>query len=121
MEKIREIVPYTPMHELLQRVLDDTGYEMYMSAMPGGIQRKANIDMLMERAKAFESTSYKGLFHFVRYMEQLQKYEVDYGEANVEEEQADTVRLMTIHKSKGLEFPVVFVAGMGKRFNMQDY
>ena len=120
MEKIREIVPYTPMHELLQRVLDDTGYEMYMSAMPGGIQRKANIDMLMERAKAFESTSYKGLFHFVRYMEQLQKYEVDYGEANVEEEQADTVRLMTIHKSKGLEFPVVFVAGMGKRFNMQD-
>ena len=120
MEKIREIVPYTPMHELLQRVLDDTGYAMYMSAMPGGIQRKANIDMLMERAKAFESTSYKGLFHFVRYMEQLQKYEVDYGEANVEEEQADTVRLMTIHKSKGLEFPVVFVAGMGKRFNMQD-
>ena len=93
---------------------------MYMSAMPGGIQRKANIDMLMEKAKAFESTSYKGLFHFVRYMEQLQKYEVDYGEANVEEEQADTVRLMTIHKSKGLEFPVVFVAGMGKRFNMQD-
>ena len=120
MEKIREIVPYTPMHGLLQRVLDDTGYAMYMSAMPGGIQRKANIDMLMERAKAFESTSYKGLFHFVRYMEQLQKYEVDYGEANVEEEQADTVRLMTIHKSKGLEFPVVFVAGMGKRFNMQD-
>ena len=120
MEKIREIVPYTPMHELLQRVLDDTGYAMYMSAMPGGIQRKANIDMLMERAKAIESTSYKGLFHFVRYMEQLQKYEVDYGEANVEEEQADTVRLMTIHKSKGLEFPVVFVAGMGKRFNMQD-
>ena len=120
MEKIREIVPYTPMHELLQRVLDDTGYAMYMSAMPGGIQRKANIDMLMEKAKAFESTSYKGLFHFVRYMEQLQKYEVDYGEANVEEEQADTVRLMTIHKSKGLEFPVVFVAGMGKRFNMQD-
>ena len=73
MERIREIVPYTPMHELLQRVLDDTGYAMYMSAMPGGIQRKANIDMLMERAKAFESTSYKGLFHFVRYMEQLQE------------------------------------------------
>lgn len=120
MENIRKIVPYTPMHELLQRVLDDTGYEMYMSAMPGGIQRKANIDMLIEKARTFESTSYKGLFHFVRYMEQLQKYEVDYGEANVEEEQANTVRLMTIHKSKGLEFPVVFVAGMGKRFNMQD-
>lgn len=119
-ENIRKIVPYTPMQELLQRILNDTGYAVYMSAMPGGIQRKANLDMLIEKAKAFESTSYKGLFHFVRYMEQLQKYEVDYGEANVEEEQADTVRLMTIHKSKGLEFPVVFVAGMGKRFNMQD-
>ena len=76
--------------------------------------------MLIEKARAFESASYKGLFHFVRYMEQLKKYNVDYGEASIEDEQSDTVRIMTIHKSKGLEFPVVFVAGMGKRFNMQD-
>ena len=60
--------------------------------------------MLIEKARAFESASYKGLFHFVRYMEQLKKYNVDYGEASIEDEQSDTVRIMTIHKSKGLEF-----------------
>ena len=76
--------------------------------------------MLIEKACSFEGTSYKGLFNFVRYIEQLKKYDVDYGEANIIDEQADTVRIMTIHKSKGLEFPIVFVVGMGKRFNMQD-
>ena len=88
--------------------------------MPGGAQRKANLEMLIEKACSFEGTSYKGLFNFVRYIEQLKKYDVDYGEANIIDEQADTVRIMTIHKSKGLEFPIVFVVGMGKRFNMQD-
>ena len=68
----------------------------------------------------FESTSYKGLFNFVRYIEQLRKYDVDYGEASLSDEQSDTVRIMSIHKSKGLEFPVVIAAGMGKRFNQQD-
>lgn len=120
LERFRERVPYTPMQELLRRILKDTGYGEFVSAMPGGQQRRANLDMLLEKAKTFEATSYKGLFHFVRYIEQLQKYDVDYGEAALEDEQSDTVRVMTIHKSKGLEFPVVFVAGMGKRFNMQD-
>lgn len=120
LDAFRRIVPYTPMHELLWKILEETGYEDYVSAMPGGEQRKANLQMLVEKARAFESTSYKGLFHFVRYIEQLQKYDVDYGEASIEDEQSDTVRVMTIHKSKGLEFPIVFVAGMGKRFNMQD-
>ena len=120
MDRLREIVSYTPMHELLFRILSDTGYGDYVAAMPGGAQREANIEMLCEKARAFEATSYKGLFHFVRYIEELKKYHVDYGEANVEDEQSDTVRVMTIHKSKGLEFPVVFVAGMGKGFNMQD-
>ena len=82
----------------------------------------ANIQMLVAKAAAYEGTSYKGLFNFVRYIEkeQLQKYNVDYGEANIADEQADTVRIMSIHKSKGLEFPVVIVAGMGKLFNTQD-
>lgn len=66
--------------------------------------RIANVEMLMEKACAFEGTSYKGLFNFVRYIEQLKKYNVDYGEAGIMDEQADTVRLMSIHKSKGLEF-----------------
>lgn len=120
LEAFRKKVPYTPVHELLRKILSDTGYGDFVSAMPGGAQRRANLDMLSEKAKAFESASYKGLFHFIRYIGQLRKYDVDYGEAALEDEQSDTVRIMTIHKSKGLEFPVVFAAGMGKRFNMQD-
>lgn len=120
MDQFRKKVPYTPIHELLLMVLKETGYEEYVTAMPGGEQRKANLQMLVEKARAFESTSYKGLFHFIRYIEQLQKYDVDYGEASLEDEQSDTVRIMTIHKSKGLEFPIVFVSGMGKQFNMMD-
>ena len=120
MDGFRELVPYTPIHELLIQILSETGLGAFMEAMPGGEQRRANLEMLVEKARAFESASYKGLFHFVRYIEQLQKYHVDYGEAGTEAEDTDTVRIMTIHKSKGLEFPVVFVAGMGKRFNLQD-
>lgn len=116
----RERVPYTPIHELLQDIIDRTGYGLYITAMPGGAQRMANVEMLTERAAAFEGTSYKGLFNFVRYIAQLKKFDVDYGEAGIMDEQADTVRIMSIHKSKGLEFPVVFVAGMGKQFNTQD-
>lgn len=119
-ESFRKRVPYTAIHTLLWNILGETGYGDYAAALPGGEQRAANLEMLVEKAVTFEGTSYKGLFNFVRYMEQLQKYEVDYGEANVMDEQTDVVSLMSIHKSKGLEFPIVFVAGMGKQFNMQD-
>lgn len=111
---------YTPIHRLIQEILWDTGYLDYVTAKPSGEQRRANVEMLLTRAAAFENTSYYGLFHFLRYMEQLEKYEVDYGEADVLDENADVVRIMSIHKSKGLEFPVCFVAGLSKRFNMQD-
>lgn len=120
LEHFRETVPYTPIHELLWNIIEETGYGIYVSSMPAGEQRKANLEMLVEKAAAFEGTSYKGLFNFVRYIEQLQKYDVDYGEANIADEQFNTVRIMTIHKSKGLEFPIVFVAGMGRRFSTQD-
>ncbi|MBQ2987411.1 MAG: helicase-exonuclease AddAB subunit AddA [Tyzzerella sp.] len=119
-EKFRNCVPYMAIHALLWKVMEETGYYDYVSALPGGEQRAANLEMLLEKAITFEGTSYKGLFHFVRYIEQLKKYAVDYGEANVMDENADVVSLMTIHKSKGLEFPIVFVAGTGKEFNMQD-
>ena len=76
--------------------------------------------MLIEQAIHYEDTSYKGLFHFVRYIEKLRKYDVDYGEADIINENENAVRIMSIHKSKGLEFPVVFAAGMGKTFNTQD-
>lgn len=120
MDYFREKASYTAIHELLWEILDDTGYGDYVAALPGGEQRRANVDMLAQKAMAFESTSYQGLFNFVRYIEQLQKYNVDYGEASVSDENADTVRIMSIHKSKGLEFPVVIAAGMGKGFNTQD-
>ncbi|MDL2295275.1 helicase-exonuclease AddAB subunit AddA [Lachnospiraceae bacterium OttesenSCG-928-E19] len=120
LESYRRMLPYTAIHTLLWKIVSETGYSEYMEALPGGVRRKANIDMLIEKAIAYEATSYKGLYHFVRYIEYLKKYEVDYGEANLSDEQSDVVRLMSIHKSKGLEFPVVIVAGMGKQFNTQD-
>ena len=119
-ERIRERIPYTPIHELIQLILRVTGFDLYAAAMPGGEQRKANLEMLVEKAMEYESTSYRGLFNFIRYLEQLQKYQVDFGEVNIAGENENTVRIMSIHKSKGLEFPVVFAAGMGKTFNMMD-
>ena len=119
-EWFRRRVPYTPIHDLLAEIIERTGYGLWITAMPGGAQRAANVEMLTEKASAFEGTSYKGLFNFIRYIEQLKKYDVDYGEAGILDEQSDTVRIMSIHKSKGLEFPIVFAAGMGKRFNLQD-
>ncbi len=118
--RFRERVPYTAIHDLLWMIMKETGYRDYVYAMPGGEQRLANLEMLLARAKSFEAASYKGLFHFVRYIGQLQKYNVDFGEAGIYDEGTDAVRVMSIHKSKGLEFPVVIVAGMGKQFNTQD-
>lgn len=109
-----------PIHELIQKILAVTGYGNYAQAMPAGDRRGANLQMLIEKAVDYEKTSYRGLFHFVRYIDQLQKYEIDYGEADTTGENADVVRIMTIHKSKGLEFPVVFVSGMAKHFNQMD-
>ena len=76
--------------------------------------------MLSEKAIAYEKTSYRGLYHFIRYIDELQKYDVDFGEAELVGENEDAVNIMSIHKSKGLEFPVCFVSGMGKSFNKQD-
>lgn len=116
----RDKTVYMPIHELVQEIILETGYLHYIAAMPGGEQRKANVQILLEKAVSFEQTSYYGLFHFIRYIEQLEKYDVDYGEANILDENADVVRIMSIHKSKGLEFPICFVCGLAKRFNMQD-
>ena len=116
----REHAEFLPIHELIEELLRITGYGDYLAAEPAGTQREANVRMLIERAIAFEKTSYRGLFHFVRYMEQLQSYKEDFGEAGILGENENAVRIMTIHKSKGLEFPVVIVAGLGKSFNRQD-
>ena len=118
--QLRQLVPDTPIHELIEIILCETGYGHYVAAMPAGNRRTANLNMLLEKAAAYEKTSYKGLFHFVRYIDELQKYDVDFGEADMVGENEDVVRIMSIHKSKGLEFPIVIVSGMGKNFNKQD-
>lgn len=120
LEHYRQMSVYTPIHKLLEALIYTTGYFQYVTAKPGGEQRRANVEMLLSKAVAFEQTSFYGVFHFLRYIEQLSKYEVDYGEADILDENADVVRIMSIHKSKGLEFPVCFVAGLSKKFNMQD-
>lgn len=116
----RQKVPYMQIHELIQDFMTQSDLSYYIGTLPGGEQRYANIAMLIEKAIAFESTSYKGLFHFIRYIEQMEKYDVDFGEANTLDENADTVRIMSIHKSKGLEFPICILAGLSKQFNKQD-
>ena len=107
-------------HELLDQILRESGYLNFVRALPAGEKRLANVEMLLQQAVSYERTSYKGLFSFIRYMEQLQKYEVDFGEADVTLEHEDVVRIMSIHKSKGLEFPIVFVSGLGRKFNKKD-
>ncbi len=119
-ERYRQMSHYLSIHELLYRIFDETGYYNYASAMPAGNRRKANLDALVDMALAFEHTSYKGLFDYIRYIEKLKKYNNDQGESSVYSDQDDLVRVMSIHKSKGLQFPVVFLSGLGRRFNKQD-
>ncbi len=118
--RYRSYAVYMPIRELLQTLVEEFSYLHYVSALPGGNKRKINVEMLFIKAADFERTSYFGLFHFVRYIEQLEKYDVDYGQDDMLDENADVVRIMSIHKSKGLEFPVTFVSGLGKKFNMMD-
>ena len=120
LQDLRFASSYLPIHELLFLVYEKTGYYDYASSMPAGETRKANLDMLVEKASAYEKTSYKGLFQFIRYIHKLKKYEMDFGEAQEAGKQENRIRIMSIHKSKGLEFPIVFLAGMGKKFNKQD-
>lgn len=119
LKQIREAAAYTPIHQLIIRILGQSDYLNYVGTLPGGEQRRANVEMLVEKAMEYEKTSYRGLFNFVRYIENLQKYEIDFGEVNLGGGES-SVQMMTIHKSKGLEFPIVFVSGLGKQFNQTD-
>lgn len=118
--RYRSLSAYLSVQELLQTILRETDYLNYVAVKPEGNKRRANVEMLMVKAADYEKTSFFGLYHFLRYMEQLEKYEVDYGEAGLQDENADVVRIMSIHKSKGLEFPVCFVAGLAKGFQTRD-
>lgn len=118
-DRLHTEAEYISLHELLEHFYEYSGYYDTVSVMPGGERRRGNLDMLVVKAKQYEKTSYSGLYDFLRYMEKLVKYEVDFGEAKAESS-GSMVRVMSIHKSKGLEFPVVFVCGMEKKFNRMD-
>lgn len=120
LDHYRDLAVYLSVHELLQVILRETEYLDHVTVKPEGNKRRANVEMLLVKAADYEKTSYFGLYHFLRYMEQLEKYEVDYGEAGIQDENADVVRIMSIHKSKGLEFPVCFVSGLAKSFQTKD-
>ena len=109
----------TPIHEIIIDVLEQTGYLIYTKALSNGRMAAANLNKLIDEAVSFESTSFKGLSRFVNYIEGLKTYDEDLGLAKTVSENDEAVRIMTIHKSKGLEFPVVFLAGCGKPFKSE--
>lgn len=109
-----------PLADLIWQLYRETNFYDYIGGMPGGKQRQANLRALYDRARQYEQTSFRGIFRFLRFIERLKEREDDFGAARSLIEQEDVVRMMTIHKSKGLEFPVVFLAGAAKSFNMQD-
>jgi helicase-exonuclease AddAB, AddA subunit, Firmicutes type len=109
-----------PISEFIWFLYSDTGYYAYAGAMPGGMQRQANLRILFERARQYEETSFKGLFNFINFINKLKSSSGDMGSAKILGENENVVRIMSIHKSKGLEFPVVFVSGAGRKFNMKD-
>ena len=111
---------YTPIDEFIWYLYTDTAYYGYVGAMPNGVLRQANLRILFQRAKQYEQTSFKGLFNFINFINKLRKSSGDMGSAKVLGENEDVVRITSIHKSKGLEFPVVFVCGSGKQFNLMD-
>lgn len=119
LQEYRRKAETVSVYELLREIYEETGYYALMSAMPGGEQRSANLDILLQQAIEFAENGHRGIFGFCRYIEMLKKSDIDFGEATVGTV-ANAVQLVSIHKSKGLEFPVVFVAGMGKQFNKQD-
>lgn len=109
-----------PLADLIWQLYRETNFYDYIGGMPGGKQRQANLRALYDRARQYEQTSFRGIFRFLRFIERLKEREDDFGAARSLIEQEDVVRMMTIHKSKGLEFPIVFLAGAAKSFNMQD-
>ena len=119
-EKWREQNNILDLDELIWTIYEDTGFLNYVALMPNGDFRIANLKMLFERAKQYETASFKGLFNFIQFIEKIKIGSGDLGAAKIISENENVVRIMSIHKSKGLEFPVVFLAGTGSSFNMMD-
>ena len=119
-ERWREMEKYLPLDELIWQIYIDTNFLNIVGLMPNGALRQANLKMLFEKAKQFESASFKGLFNFINFIDRLKNNNGDFATAKLIGENENVIRIMSIHKSKGLEFPVVFLCGTGKSFNMRD-
>lgn len=119
-EDFRKEQEYMPLNEFIWKIYLRTGYYNYVSLMPNGILRASNLKLLFEKAKQYEKTSFKGLYNFINFIDKLALSSTDMSGAKLISENEDVVRIMSIHKSKGLEFPVVFLSGTSKRFNMMD-
>lgn len=120
LDQWRTMARQGPLSDLIWRLYNDTGYYAYAGGMPGGAQRQANLRALYDRARQYEATTFRGLFRFLRFIDKFRASGHDLGAARALGENEDVVRVMSIHKSKGLEFPVVIVAGLGKQFNTTD-
>ena len=120
LEELREDEQYMALDEWIWNIYIKTGYMNYVSLMPNGNLRVSNLKMLFERAKQYESASFKGLFNFINFIDKIKFNSEDLTSAKIIGENENVVRIMSIHKSKGLEFPVVILAGTGKQFNFQD-
>ena len=118
--KWRKEQEYLALDELIWKIYSDTGYYNYVGLMPNGELRQANLKMLFERAKQYETASFKGLYNFIHFIEKLSLSSGDLGSAKIIGENDNVIRIMSIHKSKGLEFPVVFLSSTGKQFNLMD-
>ena len=120
LEKWRKEKEYLALDEFIWKLYSDTHYYTYVGLMPNGDLRQANLKMLFERAKQYETASFKGLYNFIQFIEKLHVGSNDLGAAKLIGENDDVIRIMSIHKSKGLEFPVVFLSATGKQFNLMD-
>lgn len=120
LDEIRQDEQYMALDEWIWNIYVKTGYMDYVSVMPNGNLRVSNLKMLFERAKQYESASFKGLFNFINFIDKIKFNSEDLTAAKIIGENENVVRIMSIHKSKGLEFPVVILAGTGKQFNFQD-
>ena len=119
-ETWRKEQEYLALDELIWKIYSDTGYYNYVGLMPNGNLRQANLKMLFERAKKYETASFKGLYNFINFIEKLKINSGDLSSAKIIGENDDVIRIMSIHKSKGLEFPIVFLVNTNKQFNEQD-
>ena len=119
-EQMRQKQEHMPLDEFIWYIYSATGYDSYVSLMPNGKLRVANLRMLFEQAQKYEQANFKGLYNFIHFIHKVKKSNSDLGAAKIIGENDNVIRIMSIHKSKGLEFPVVFLCSTAKKINMQD-